>query len=102
METALRLCREENFGYLKTAKICNVPRTTLFHLVKSGSTNQTTPGRKPIFPAELEKLIVDYLLEMERRFFGMTRSNLRRFAYQLAKANKLPNPFNAENESAGE
>lgn len=53
MEKALGLCRIDHFGYLKAAKLHNIPRTTSFRLVKNGSTAKTTCRRKPVFPEEL-------------------------------------------------
>jgi len=102
MKAAIMMVKSKKAGYLKAADTHNVPRSTLFRLCTAGnSSGVTTLGRKPVFPVELEKMLVSYLLEMEKSFFGMTRSDVRRFAYQLARVNRIPSPFNKENESAG-
>ncbi|XP_055642344.1 uncharacterized protein LOC129779099 isoform X2 [Toxorhynchites rutilus septentrionalis] len=91
MENALKMC-EKNNVYLKT---------TLYRLHVQGLTANTKLGRKPILPQKLEKLLVSYLLEMERRFFGMTWTDLKRLAFQLARSNNLPSTFNGDEEMAG-
>ncbi len=100
-ERAIKLVKDGKAGYLKAAQLFSVPRTMLFRLCHGEGSAATRLGRKPIFPDKLEKLLVSYLLEMENNFFGMTRSDLRCFAFSLVRANKLPNPFNKEDEIAG-
>ncbi len=102
MKNALAMVQKDNVGYLKAAKVLNVRRTTLFHLCKTNSTADTRFGWKPVLLPELEQLLVSYLLEMEQRFFGTTRTNLKRMAFQLAKANNLLSPFKVNNEAASE
>jgi hypothetical protein len=43
---------------------------------------QTKSGRKPVFSPETEKELVDYLLFMETRLFGLTRQDLPYSQYQ--------------------
>lgn len=102
MENALKMCQKNNGGFATAAKTFNVPQTTLFTLYSKGATADTKLGRKPVLPPELEQRLVSYLLEMERRFFGMTRTDLKRLAFQLARCNDLPSPFNVNKEIAGE
>jgi hypothetical protein len=53
----------------------------------------TKSGRKPVFSAEMEKELMDYLLFMETRLIGLTRQDVRRLAFQLATRNDLKNNF---------
>jgi len=39
-------------------------------------------------------------LLIERKYFGCTRDNVRRLAFQLAVHNKIPNPFSFAKEAA--
>lgn len=106
MVRAIEAVRSHEMGYKKAADRFNVPRTTLFRLsTKSNITPaqavETKLGRSPVLPRNLEDQLVDYLLLMEKKFYGLTRSDVKRMAYQLATLNKLPNTFSKNNETAG-
>ncbi|KAL0809939.1 hypothetical protein ABMA28_010794 [Loxostege sticticalis] len=98
MVKAIKMVREKKMGTLKAAKTFNVPRTTLQRLThKTDLTPEeaaaTQLGRKTVLGTQLENVLVEYVLMMESKFHGLTRSDLRRMAYMLAKRNNLPNPF---------
>ena len=106
MIRAISAVRSKEMGYLKAAKTFNVPKITLrtlslkTNLSPSDAVNVPL-GRKPVFTQKMEEELVDYLLCMETKYFGLTRVDLRRMAYQLATRNGIPNPFSRRNESAG-
>ncbi|XP_014674747.1 PREDICTED: uncharacterized protein LOC106814888 [Priapulus caudatus] len=56
---------------------------------------------KTVFPLELEKDLVDYVLHLETLMYGLTTNDVRNLAYQLAVRNGLPNSFNKDKEKAG-
>lgn len=95
MEKAVRDVRNKRLGFLKAAKIYNVPRTTLFRQAKLGEISskpmKARMGRKTILSPALEEQLVEYLLEIEKKFFGLTRRDVSVMAYQLARANGLMN-----------
>ncbi|CAH1991983.1 unnamed protein product [Acanthoscelides obtectus] len=97
MEEAVAAVRDGRMGYLKAAKQFNVPRSTLFRLCKQHgepvTVCDTRLGRKPVLSIELENELADYLLDMDNRFFGLTRTDVRRMAYQLAVANGIEHRF---------
>lgn len=105
MKYAVEAVRTKKMGYLKAAKLYKVPRATLFRYCKSDKNindiKKNTLGRNPILPQELEAKLVDYILNMEKNFFGLTRRDLRTLAFQLARRNNLPNNFSLLQESAG-
>ena len=82
-----------------------MPRSTLCDYVRSNwdpfQATQSKLGRKPIIPPALEEKLVEYLLLIERKYFGCTREDVRRLAFQLAVWNKIPNPFSIAKEAAG-
>lgn len=104
MQQAIICVRTKKFGYTKAAKIFKVPRTTLRRLVASDLPPEecvnTRLGRKPIMSPELEAQLVEYLSIIENQFYGLTRSDVRKMAYQLAVRNKLKHSFGC-NEIAG-
>ena len=98
MAQAIRAFKAGTMGYKIAANRFNVPRTTLFRLASQLNTTpdevvKTKLGRRPVCSPELENKLVDYLLLMEKKFFRLTRRDMKRPAYQLAIANNLPNPF---------
>jgi len=55
-----------------------------------------------VFSDEMENELVQYCIRMEELFFGMTLTDLRRMAFQLAERNKIAHPFNVDSKLAGE
>ncbi|XP_018361237.1 PREDICTED: tigger transposable element-derived protein 1-like isoform X2 [Trachymyrmex cornetzi] len=104
MEEAIICVRTKKLGYTRAANMFKVPRTTLRRLVASDLPPEDCVnmrlGRKPVIPPEMEAQLVDYLLEMENQFYGLTRNDVKKMAYQLAIRNKLKHPF-GRNEKAG-
>ncbi|XP_044733227.1 uncharacterized protein LOC123295831 [Chrysoperla carnea] len=106
MANAIKAIREKQMGFLKASKTYGVPKTTLIRLSKiedksiSDITNQTL-GRKSTLPSQLEDELADYILEMEKSGFGLTRRAIRSLAYQLAEKNNIKHSFSQDNESAG-
>lgn len=103
MQRAVAAVKRHQMGYLAAAKAFNVPRTTLFRYCKKEGENvkKTKLGRKSILPDELENDLVNHLILMESKYFGLTRQDVRRAAYQLAKRNNLPNRFSILHQAAG-
>ncbi|CAH2089800.1 unnamed protein product [Euphydryas editha] len=98
MAQAIKLVREKKMGYLRAAKHFGVPRSTLFRLCQKNELSPeeaaaTTLGRKTVLGTALENILVEYILTMESKFYGLTRSDVRRMAYMLARRNQLRNPF---------
>lgn len=105
MKAAVQAMRNEEMGSYKASRIFNVPQTTLERYAKKeedpGEVIKTKMGRKPVLPGELESELASYCLEMEQKFFGLSRRDVRCMAYQLAKRNNLNNPFSDVNKQAG-
>lgn len=53
----------------------------------------TTIGRRPVLALHLEESLVFYLLIMESKFYGLTRQDVRKMAFQLAVRNQVEHPF---------
>lgn len=85
MERALLAIQKGEMGVKLAAKTYNVPKTTLQRMARSGKSIHdllSTPlGRKPTFSKHLEKEPTEYLHEMENRFWGLTRSDIRSLAF---------------------
>ncbi|KAJ4438723.1 hypothetical protein ANN_14670 [Periplaneta americana] len=90
-------------GLRKAVKLYNVPQTTLQRSVNNNMSPEECVklkiGRKTVLPAELEKQLVEFLVEMDNCFYGL-RTDAKRMAYQLAQRNNIPHPFGS-NVTAG-
>lgn len=102
MKDAITAVRSKRMGWQMAAKAYQVPATTLRRRAEKGETSKGyLGGHKATFTRNLEKEIVEHLQQLEVRFFGMTTTDLRKLAYQIAVAKKLPHRFSSENEMAG-
>lgn len=96
MKQAIEAVKTNKMGFKKASQLYNVPRTTLFRLCKSDdqSVIDSRLGRKTVLVPELENQLVQYILQMESRYFGLTRTDVKKMAYQLALRNNIKHPFN--------
>ncbi|KAJ8729016.1 hypothetical protein PYW07_006712 [Mythimna separata] len=106
MEKAIRAVRNEEMGFLKASKEFKVPRSTLKRRVK-GINKEAIEIKKilgschPTFSMEQEEELVHHILEMEKRFYGLTLQDVRRLAYQLAERNNIEHKFSKDTQMAG-
>ena len=49
---------------------------------------------------EIEKLLAECLIKLSKRFFGMTSTQLRIFAFEFAEFNNVQHNFNRELRTA--
>lgn len=87
------------------ANTFGVPRQTLRrHLqkVRDGNGVAKVLGRPKILTATQENELVDVILDMERKLFGLTKMDVRRLAFTYCETNKIQHNFNMTNQCAGE
>ncbi|XP_067627379.1 uncharacterized protein [Eurosta solidaginis] len=105
MRMAIAAVRNAEMGILLASKRFEVPHTTLQRMARSQKPVEellsAKLGRKPVFTQEIERELVRYSLEMESRFWGLTRFDLRSLAYQIAMKNNIPNKFIILKKCAG-
>ena len=106
MEKAIKAVCEKQKTLREAARCFNIPKSTLASNVKKSSSGSDPLNlanevleRKPIFPAALEKKLVEYCMEMESRYFGLTRKDVQEMAFAFAEKNDIKHPF--KNEIAG-
>lgn len=80
MMKAIVSVREKKMGLRKAVSLYQVPQTTLQRFVNSDKTPEECVnlkvGRKSVLPAELETELVNYLIEMDNRFYGLRRDDV--------------------------
>ena len=87
------------------ATMHSVPRQTLHRHLKEaqkGCGVQKALGRPRTLTEEQEEELVNVILEMERRLFGLTLMDVRRLAFKYCEINHIANTFNKEARCAGE
>jgi hypothetical protein len=82
----------------KTSKVFEVSGSTLGDKGNSKKTAieeliNTRLGRKPTMPCDLDEEVVSYCLMMERKYFRLTASSIKRMTFELAIIMDLPSIF---------
>lgn len=110
MAGAIREVLDGTMGFQKAAKSYGVPKSTLERKVKKVKVNNYSPqaaaakklGRyETVFTLDQEKELVKHVLLLEERLFGITLTDLRILAFELAEKNKINHSFNQEKKMAG-
>ncbi|KAB0804261.1 hypothetical protein PPYR_01231 [Photinus pyralis] len=110
MHLAVEEVLEGRMGYLKASKEYGVPRSTIearVKKVKRGVLNREDSSKKglgrhkPVFTLAQEEELVEHILSMEARLFGLTLDQLRSLAFELAHRNGISHRFNMEKKKAG-
>lgn len=104
MINAIIAVREKTMGLKKAVKVFSVPKTTLQRFVHQTEYSaeeivEKKLGRKPVLPTNLEEQLVQYLLLMESKYYGLTRRDVKVMAFQLAVRNNVKHPFGAKEEA---
>lgn len=109
MLLAINSVLDGRMGYLLASHTYSVPKSSLEDRVKkirAGKSKDEVFRKCPatakcVFTDELEGMLVEHIKTMESRLFGLTKTDLRLLAFQLAERNNLKHPFNKETGLAG-
>lgn len=110
MELAIIEVMSGRMGYKKASKAFNVPQSTLEDRIRKARTKDLTPAQAAtkgmgscttVFSKDQEEELVNHILMMESRLFGLTLTDFRKLAYELAVKNKLKHKFSNELKIAG-
>jgi len=99
MTKAIEAVKEKKMGWLSASKHFNVPQATLRRYYHNVPANL---GRfKPTFNPEMEKELVNHILEFEGRLFGFNTTEIRKLAYEFAEKMGLNHRFDRNKQIAG-
>lgn len=106
MKNAVAAVRSGTLSQNKAARQFGIPVASLNRRIKSGKTADEASKKKlgrftTVFTTDQENALVEHVLQMERRFFGVSYHELRSLAFQFAELNKIPHNFSREKCSAG-
>jgi len=96
--------RAKVFTILAAARAYNIPRTTLQEYLnesvrKHKLNDNHEPGRvgrHPVLGGQFEAELCDHAKQMSNMYFGITKEQLCRLAYEVAKKNGIRHMFNKE------
>ncbi|CAH2087173.1 unnamed protein product [Euphydryas editha] len=100
MEAAIKKFKDGELRFNEVCRVYNIPKPTFRRHLKGLNKHQRI-GRPKDLTAEMETELVRHVLLLESRFFGLTITDLRRLAYQLAEKYGLRHRFNNESQLAG-
>ena len=89
----------------KAAENFGIPRQTLrrhLAIAHAGGGVEKVLGRPRILSEEQEDELVNVIVTMENRLFGLTMMDVRRLTYRYCEINKIPHCFNNTAKCAGE
>ncbi|XP_072384637.1 uncharacterized protein [Diabrotica undecimpunctata] len=106
LKNAIRTVKAGEMGYLKASKVYGIPKATLIRRCKEKVTRISPDEKglgfyKTVFTKEQEEELYNYILDMEKRLYGITLLDLRHLAFQLAEKNNIDHPYNKTNKLAG-
>ncbi|XP_055643865.1 uncharacterized protein LOC129780031 [Toxorhynchites rutilus septentrionalis] len=77
-----------------------IPRSTLIRHLTSPTVSTRLGPLDSVFNSQQEEELVQHLLDLEKRFYGITMTIVRKLAFDLAEKNGLPHPFNKSTKMA--
>ena len=105
LNSALRAIKN-GMSQRQASRSFGIPKTTLLDYMKRSNQTGTIPSKKqmggaPVFTPDQEKEIKEYVLLLSKLFYGITKTELRKLAYDFAIANNIPNCFDKQKQLAG-
>jgi hypothetical protein len=104
LHMAMEAVRSNHCSRNLAAANFGIPEPTLRRYMKKQEDSlPVSLGRyRPVFTPEMETALAEYVLELGRRYYGLTALQLRQFAYEYAVKNNLTHCFDDEAKTAGE
>jgi len=108
MQRAITDVENKTFTIRAASRAYGIPRTTIQDAMRK--RNETTGsreyvskkiGRKPMLGEVFESELKDYAMKMSALYYGVTKQDLCKLAYQVAERNKISHSFNEDRKMAG-
>jgi len=86
----------------KAESVYGVPRKTLSQHLNGHVKVPGSLGRfKPVLSHNYEKALVDHAVTLQQMLFGLTTTDFRKLAFDIAEKLELTHPFNKDDKKAG-
>jgi len=110
LKNAVAEVRANVFTIRAAARAYNIPRTTLQEYVNSSTRQRPLShdhepgklGRYPMLGVEFERELCEYAKKMSDLYYGLTKAQMCKLAYELAWKNGLRHTFNKDKMMAGD
>lgn len=104
LQHAIAAYKNGDYGLNECNRVYGIPKATLKRHTdqKNYYVNERKYlGKLPVFSEEMETLLSDNILTFEESFFGLTITDIRKLAYDVAEKHSLPHTFNKDKKMAG-
>lgn len=86
----------------QVARCFGIPRTSLQSRFKNKKIGGPALGRSAIFNKQNEEMLALHVIKLGKLFHGVSRSEIKKCAFEFAEKNNKKHPFNKDSKSAGE
>lgn len=95
MTAAINAVQIKSMGIRKAARTHNVPYATLQDRLR-GKVDQTKKilGRPTVLNFAQEEELANHIVKLSKAFYGLSRLQVKKIAFQYAESNSIPNNFN--------
>lgn len=105
MHRALSAYRNGDMGFNECCRQYSIPKPTFNRHLKglnvSANGEARVIGKQCTLPQEVEEALVNRILLFESLMFGLTITDVRKLAFDIAEKNHIPHNFNKETKLAG-
>ena len=93
MDKAIHEVNVWNMSIRLAAATYHVPKSSLHDRISGRVEIGALPGKQPVFPCHVERLLADKVKEAAEMGFGISRQQLKAKAARLAASMRLKTPF---------
>jgi len=105
LQQAIADVESKTFTIRAASRAYGIPRASLQDAIKAKQRNPDYVaqriGRKPTLGVEFERELHDHAITMSGLYYGITKAEVCRLAYELATRNKIKHTFNNDKKVAG-
>ncbi|XP_051176365.1 uncharacterized protein LOC127291335 [Leptopilina boulardi] len=101
LKTAIDAVKIKGMSVLAASKTYGIPRKTLERRIKNNNDKKGPLGPSSIFGIENERKLALHIIEMQKKGFSLTKTDVRIIAYSFAEHLSLKHRFNKEERKAG-
>ncbi|XP_018573656.1 uncharacterized protein LOC108912761 [Anoplophora glabripennis] len=105
LQLAVDAFRRGGIGLNECAKVYHIPKATLKRHIenKNKIANAGTKkfGKGTILPKDVEEELVKHIIKLEEMMFGLTITDIRKLAFEIAAKNNIAHKFSMQKGLAG-